>query len=147
MSWLINLLKEYLLSDYLREKVSSVEKERDEAKAEAESFRQKANELERKVEQLSSQNVLDADHSDLSEETCDVLVYLFRSDEESFDIDCMADALKIEHGIAQYHLELLERRELAHSVGGNSLYGHVYWELTCEGRRYVVEEGLLDRTD
>ncbi|MCY4131120.1 MAG: hypothetical protein OXF39_00550 [Nitrospira sp.] len=138
MNWLFNLIKEYLLSDFLREKVSSVEKERDEAKVEVEFYRQKVDELERK---------LDAAHSDLSEETCDVLVYLFSCEGENCDIGCMADALKIERGMAQYHLDLLESLELAHCTGGNVLWEHTYWDLTPKGRRYVVEEGLLERTD
>ena len=147
MSWLINLLKEYLLSDYLREKVSSVEKERDEAKAEAESFRQKANELERKVEKLRSQIESDADHIDLNEGTCHVLRYLFLHEGMNCDIGCMADDFKIKRGIAQYHLDLLNKHGLARCTGGNVIHGHEYWELTSEGRQYVVEKGLLERTD
>lgn len=138
MSWLINLFKEYLLSDFLREKVSSVERERDKAKDEVEFYRQKVDELERK---------LDADHSDLSEEACDVLAYLFKSEGEGCDTSFMADDLQMEQGVANYHLDLLQDCGLAHCIGGSVIDGSVFWGLTPKGRRYVVERGLLDRTD
>ena len=62
---------------------------------------------------------LDADHSDLSEETCDVLVYLFQSEGEGCDTSFMADDLQMEQGVANYHLDLLQERGLAHCIGRN----------------------------
>ena len=147
MRWLIDFFKEYQLSAVLRERVSSAERARDEEKANAEALRLEVDELKREVEQLRSQIELDVDPSDLKQETCKVLIYLFRSDGENSDIGCMADALKIEQGIAQYHLDLLERHGLARLIGGNVIYGHVYWDLTSKGRRYVIEKGLLDQTN
>ena len=100
MRWLVDIFKEYLHSAVLRE-------ERDKAKAEAESFRKKAEELERR---------LDANHSDLSHETCRVLIYLFQSDEDDCETDLMTDELQMEQGMIKYHLDLLQER------GSSSMY-------------------------
>ena len=144
MNWLINLFKEIQLSPVLREKLSKVERERDEAKAEVESYRQRVNELELKVEQQRCQIELDAFDIDFSEGACNVLRYLFLCEGENCDIGCMADSFKITRGLAQYHLDLLASLELACCTGGNTIHEHVYWDLTVKGRRYVVEKGLLD---
>ncbi len=147
MRWLVDLLKEYLLSAVLREKVSSAEKERDKAKAEAEALRQRVDKLEREIERLRSQIELDADHSDFSQETRNVLIYLFRSDGEDCDTGLMAHDLQMEQGVTNYHLDVPEKRGLARCTGGNVIDGRVFWGLTPDGRRHVVEKGLLDRTN
>ena len=55
----------------------------------------------------------------------------------------LAQRLQMERGVAEYHLDQLKTRGLAVCTGGNYLHGYVYWGLTPEGRRYVVENGLI----
>ncbi len=147
MRWVIDLFKEWQLSPILRERLSLAEKELKEKKVEGEALRKDRDEWKREAEQLRSQAASDVDHGDLSEETCDVLIYLFRTDGEDCDAGFMADDLQMERGIANYHLDLLHECGLAHLIGGNVIDGSVFWGLTSKGRRYVVEKGLLDRTD
>lgn len=146
MGWLVDLLKEVPLSAVLRERVSSAEKKYDKARAEAEALRQEVDRLKREVEQLRSQIALNTDHSDLSHETCNVLIYLFRADGDDCETGLMTDELQMERGVTNYHLDLLQEHGLAQCIGCNVTDGSVYWELTSKGRRHVVERGLLDGT-
>jgi DNA-binding MarR family transcriptional regulator len=83
-------------------------------------------------------------NDDLSDDTIRVLIYMFKAANYlSRDIGAIAIALRLERGIVQYHLERLHEANLAESAGGNYLHGHVYWDLTPEGRRYVVERKLI----
>lgn len=145
MRWLIDFFKEYQLSSVLRERISLAEKELDKKKAEAEALRKERDDLKREVEQLRSQVASDVDHSDLSQETCRVLIYLFRADGDDCETGLMTDELQMEQGVTKYHLDLLQEHGLAQCIGGNVTDGSVYWELTPKGRRYVVERGLLER--
>jgi len=73
------------------------------------------------------------------------MIHLFRSEGDERAVGNMAQRLQMERGLAQYYLDLLERRGLAKARGGNYLTGQVYWNLTEEGRRYGVENGLHTR--
>ena len=55
------------------------------------------------------------------------------------DVGALAAVLKMEKGVVQYHLDRLDEAGCAESTGANYLHGHVYWALTPEGRRRVVE--------
>ena len=146
MGWLVDLLKEVPLSAVLRERISLADKELDKEKAEAEALRKERDDLKREVEQLRSQIASDVDHGDLSQETCRVLVYLFLADGDDCETGLMAHELQMKRSVTNYHLDLLQERGLVHCIGGNVIDGSVFWGLTPEGRRYVVERGLLDRT-
>src|ERR1700730_15242069 len=80
----------------------------------------------------------------LSADTTCVLVHLFRmiNELEDRDVGAMAQALGMERGLLEYHLDRLDEAKLAETAGGNYLHGHVYWALTALGRRYVVERKL-----
>jgi hypothetical protein len=78
--------------------------------------------------------------NDLSEATIRVLVHLFRAtDYERRSVVAMATELRLEKNILQYHLDRLLETKLADIIGSNYRTGHVYWDLTAEGRRLVVE--------
>jgi DNA-binding transcriptional ArsR family regulator len=79
----------------------------------------------------------------LGDETERVLLHMFRTPRhEDRDVGAMAIALELERSVLQYHLDRLAEANLADSVGGNYRFGHIYWALTAEGRKHVVERGL-----
>jgi hypothetical protein len=79
-------------------------------------------------------------HKDLSEATIRVLVHMFRvTDYERRSVVGMANELRLETNILQYHLDRLLEAKLADVVGSNYRTGNVYWDLTAEGRRFVVK--------
>jgi hypothetical protein len=78
--------------------------------------------------------------NDLSEATIRVLVHMFRAtDYERRSVVGMCNELRLEKNILQYHLDRLQESKLADVVSFNYQSGHVYWDLTSEGRRFVVE--------
>lgn len=80
----------------------------------------------------------------LGEDTSRVLVRLFEASElEDRDVGAIATTLQMEKGILQYHLDRLEEAKFADVTSANYLHGHVYWALTPEGRRYVVDHNLI----
>jgi DNA-binding HxlR family transcriptional regulator len=80
----------------------------------------------------------------LGDDTTRVIVHLFRAaEQEDRDVGTMARFLKMEQGALKYHLEQLEAAGLAKMIGLNYLQGHIYWGLTPEGRRHVVERKLI----
>jgi DNA-binding MarR family transcriptional regulator len=82
--------------------------------------------------------------NELGGDTSRVLVHLFRAKEiEDRDVGAMARAFGFESGILKYHLDRLADAGFADETGLNYLHGHVYWALTPEGRRYVVESKLI----
>jgi hypothetical protein len=69
----------------------------------------------------------------------------------------MAEALGMERGVLQYHLDRLDGAGLARTAGGNYLHGHTYiftgtpissrahlLGTRTKGRQYVVEHNLID---
>ncbi len=88
-------------------------------------------------EQLQQQNVL-------SDDTVCVLVHMFRTTNyQGREVGAMATVLQLERNVLKYHLDRLEQADFAEMAGGNYLHGHIYWDLTPEGRRYVVEHKLV----
>jgi DNA-binding transcriptional ArsR family regulator len=80
--------------------------------------------------------------SNMAEDTERVLVRLF----EVKDIDdrseiAIADALDIDPPMLRYHLDRLRDANFADLTSADS--EHIYWAIKSEGRRHVVESGLL----
>jgi len=85
--------------------------------------------------------------SGLDADTSRVLVHLFRTSEmDDRDVATMATILRLERGMLEYHLVILDEGKLAENTGFNYVTGHVYWAITPEGRRHVVDHRLLDAT-
>lgn len=137
-----DLLTEVPLSAVMRERVALAEQKFDQAVAEAEELRQKVAELERENTELRAQ-IPSKPAGDLDDAARQVLVYLFRCKGEDCDLAVLARRLEMEHSVAEYRLEQLEKRNLVAGMGGNYLTGAEYWGLTPEGRSYVVENGLI----
>ena len=73
-----------------------------------------------------------------------VLVHLFRAEARGDrDVETMARTLAMERNVIRYHLDQLKEARLADMESGKYLYGPVYWGLTAEGRRHVVEGRLI----
>jgi hypothetical protein len=72
-----------------------------------------------------------------------VLVHLFKAEEkEDRDVETMARKLAMERNVLRYHLDQLKEASLADMESGKYIYGRVYWAVTAEGRKHVVEGGL-----
>jgi hypothetical protein len=81
--------------------------------------------------------------NDLNEDSISVLVHMFRAtDQERRSVVGMAQELRLEPNILKYRLDRLQSANLADVAGFNYLTGHVYWDLTAAGRRFVVEREL-----
>ena len=142
MGWIKDLLTEVPLSAVLQQRIALAEQKFDRAVAEAEELRQRVADLEREVTELRAQ--LPAEPTgDFSDDMGQVLGYLFRCKHEDCDVGALAQHLQMERGVAEYNLEQLDARGLAVCTGGNYIKHHAYWGLTPEGRRYVVENGLI----
>lgn len=148
MGWIYDLVKDLPSAPALKEQIALAEdkyaqavEEKDRANKENEAFRQRIVELEKEVAELRAR-VPAAPEGDLGEDTQKVLIYLFRSEGDERAVGNMAQRLQMERSVAQYHLDDLVSRGLAKASGGNYLTGQVYWTLTQDGRRYVVENGL-----
>jgi DNA-binding MarR family transcriptional regulator len=79
----------------------------------------------------------------LGEDTARVLAHPFRAEGDSRDVGMMARALQMEKGVMKYHLDRLDEAGFATCTGGSYVSGHVYWALTPDGRRHVVEHKLI----
>jgi DNA-binding transcriptional ArsR family regulator len=143
MGWLQELLKEVPLSSVLKERVALAEEKFERASKEIESCKQRIAALERENEMLHAQIPSEVPIA-LGSDTARVLVSLFRAaNMEERDVGAIARKLAMERGVLQYHLDRLQEAGLADVTGSNYLDGHVYWGLTTEGRRYVVEHKLI----
>jgi hypothetical protein len=81
---------------------------------------------------------------DFSDDTINILTYLFKTtDHKLRDVGAMAIIIDLERNILQYHLGRLQEANLAECTDFNYVTGRVYWDLTAEGRRYVVEHKLV----
>lgn len=142
MGWLLDILKEVPLSAVLKERVALEEQKYDQAVEEAQELRQRVAGLEREVADLRS--LLPATPAgDLNDDTRRVLVLLFQAEDRDMHAEGLAQNLQLDRGVVQYHLDGLNARGLAEHAGSNYLDVDIYWKLTPEGRRYVVENGLL----
>jgi DNA-binding MarR family transcriptional regulator len=143
MSLLQDLLTEVPLSALLQERVALVEEKYVRAKEEIEGYEQRIAALERENESLPAR-IPPESASGLGEVTVRVLVYLFKAIEpDDRDVRAMAKGLATDQSLLQYHLERLQKAGLADLAGENYLHDQVYWALTPEGRRHVVEGKLI----
>ncbi len=145
MSMLWDLVKGIPEAAVLRERVALADQKYDRALEEAEELRQKVADLEREVTELRKQ-LPSEPTGDISEDTAKVLVHLFMSeDEASGEVRAIASQFNMENSVAEYHLERLDEHKLASPADYNPIDGTVNWELTTDGRRYVVEHGLVPK--
>ena len=79
----------------------------------------------------------------MNDDTRRVLVLLFQAEDRDMHAEGLAQNLQLDRGVVQYHLDGLNARGMAEHAGANYLDVDICWELTPEGRRYVVENGLL----
>jgi hypothetical protein len=80
----------------------------------------------------------------LGEDTVRVLVYMFKMEDfHGREVKAMAQGLQMGKTFLQYHLDCLDHAGLAEPTDGNYVGGHVYWNLTADGRRYVVQHKLI----
>ncbi len=143
MGLLQDLLKEVPLSSVLRERVALAEEKYERASKEIEDYKQRITVLERENEFLRTQIPSESANA-FDEGTIRVIVHLFQAEElEDRDVGAMARNLKMERSVLKYHLDRPEAARLAETLGGNYRHGHIYWGLTSEGRRYVVERKLV----
>lgn len=80
-------------------------------------------------------------HEELGEDTCRVLVQLFRAEKGHNSEAAMAAALGMERGVVRYHLDRLKEANFAFVTASGR--GHTYWALMSEARRCVVERKLI----
>jgi len=74
----------------------------------------------------------------LSLDTERLLDHMFKIDNwELCEVGYMCDVLRLERSVLQYHLDCLEEAGFAKLT--SSRYNNVYWRLTPDGRRYVME--------
>jgi DNA-binding transcriptional ArsR family regulator len=138
-----DLLQEVPLAAVLRERVALADQKYEAALREVEELKRKIVALGHENAELRAQIQL-RDEKPLSDDTARVLVQIFKAkQQEERDVGAMATALGMERGAVQYHLDRLYEVGLAESAGANYLHGHVYWALTPEGRRRVVEGKLV----
>lgn len=135
MSLLQDLLDEVPLSEALRERVALAEEKYERANKEIEVFGQRIAALEREIEILRAQ--IPSEPSPLGGDSVRVLVHLFKVEElQNRDGAIMARELEMERGVLQYHLDRLRDLGLSDATD-------IYWGVTAEGRRYVVERKLI----
>jgi DNA-binding transcriptional ArsR family regulator len=80
--------------------------------------------------------------SSLGHDTTRVLVHIFRSPTlGEREVRAMSLALQLQRSVLQYHLDCLNEAGLADIASGN-VDGSIYWTLTPQGRRYVVDQKL-----
>ena len=143
MGWLQDLLQEVPLSAVLKERVALAEQQYERATQEISSYQEQIAALKRENEALRAR--LPAEPTEaLSADTTRLLVCLFKApDLDHREVGVMARQLGLEGNVLQYHLDRLDERKLAEMASFDPDLGHVYWALTPEGRRYVVERKLI----
>jgi predicted ArsR family transcriptional regulator len=80
----------------------------------------------------------------LMHDTGRVLVHLFKADEKrERDVETMAQRLEMGRNVVRYHLDQLKGAGLADIESGKYIHGPIYWGVTAEGRKHVVEGNLI----
>ena len=79
----------------------------------------------------------------LSNSTLDVLRYLFDTRGADPVVGHLAHHFQMQRRVAEYQLEQLQKHDLAR-LTGLSIDGEVFWNLTSNGRAYVVENYLIE---
>lgn len=143
MGMLQDLLKDIPLSAVLKERIALAEDKQVRAEEKILELNARILQLEQENGQLRSQ-LAPTSRPDLPPDTAKVLVHLFRAEsDEARDVQHIAVSLRMESGVAKYHLDRLAEQKLADTTGLNYVSGHVYWALTPKGRQVVVERRLL----
>jgi hypothetical protein len=79
----------------------------------------------------------------LSNDAVRVLVHIFNTPVlDGREVRAMSLFLQLQRNVLQHHLDCLKQAGLADIASGN-VDGSVYWNLTSQGRRYVVEQKLV----
>jgi hypothetical protein len=149
MKILQDLLNELQLSPVLRERVALADQRYEQADAERAVLKDANAALKRRVADLERENaelraqIPARPANNLGADTARVLAHLFKVAElGDRHVRPMAQALEMERGMLQYHLERLDDKGLAVETGAFQ-YDDVCWGITPEGRRYAVENGLI----
>jgi predicted ArsR family transcriptional regulator len=80
----------------------------------------------------------------LMDDTGRVLVHLFKAEARGErDVETLSRKLEMERNVIRYHLDQLKEAGLADIESGKYLYGPIYWGVTAEGRKHVVEGKLI----
>jgi DNA-binding transcriptional ArsR family regulator len=139
-----DLLQEVPLAAALKQRLALADQKYEAALREVEDLKRKIADLEHENAALRAQ-IPRSNAPPLREDDSRVLVQIFRArgQENPDDVGAMAEALEMEKGVLQHHLDRLREAGLAEVTGGNFLHGHVYWALTSEGRRRLVEGQLI----
>jgi DNA-binding MarR family transcriptional regulator len=143
-SLLQDLLTGVPLSAVLQERVALAEEKYQRAIHENESYKQRVVAIERENEDLRARILAGRTSGGLRDDTGRVLAHLFKAEaREDRDIESTAKKLAMEQNVLRYHLDQLERAGLVDMESSKYVHGHVYWALTPEGRKYVVEGKLI----
>jgi len=150
MGWLMDLLdrgkdaiNEVQLAEPLRERIVLAEERIALAEAkyattaeDLEQCRQRIADLERENLNLRAQTP--SAEITLKPNTIRVLLYMFEATEmDDREVSLMASRLGMTQGVLQYHLDRLRAARLAHESAVD--IDGVYWALTPDGRKYVME--------
>lgn len=144
MGWIIDLLKDVPLSTVLKERLEFEEAKHQATLDENTKLSEKVTALEAELSQLREKFPEDR-ASGLNDDARRILVYLFQN--HGNDAYCavrpMCQNFEMNEGMLQYHLDELNASGLAQCTGGNYMDGSVYWAVTEQGRRFVVQNKLV----
>jgi hypothetical protein len=144
MGLIQDLLQEVPLAAVLRERIALADQKYEAAIKQIEELKDRVAVLERENAALRAQIPHRREEVSLGEDSARVLVQIFKArNNEDRDVGTMANALHMERGVLQYHLDRLNEAGLALMTGGNYVDGHTYWGLQPKGRQYVVERKLV----
>jgi DNA-binding MarR family transcriptional regulator len=142
MGLIQDLLEQVPLAAVLRERVALADQKYEAAMRDVEELKRKVAALERENAELRAQ-IPETKDGALNADTIRVLVHMFKSEMDDRDVGAIGKTLGMEKSVVKYHLDRLYEAGLAESAGGNYRLGHIYWALTPEGRRHVVERKLV----
>src|SRR5262249_9105746 len=82
---------------------------------------------------------------DLGKVASRVLVHLFLINRhKDREVGAMSRALGLHPRVIQYHLDCLRRAKLANMTDLDTQEWFFYWDVTSAGRRYVIEQKLVE---
>lgn len=151
MAWIVDLLKDVPLSAVLKERLEFEEARHqatlDENAAlldENATLSQKVAALESELSQLREKNPEDST-SGLNDDARRILVYLFENygNRANCAVRPMCRNFEINEGMLEYHLDDLAASGLAQCTGSNYRDGNVFWGITEQGRRFVVQNQMV----
>ena len=129
-------INEVQLSPVLRERIALVEDKYEAVVKELEQCKQRVAALERENADLRAR--IPSREITLKPNTIRVLLYIFQATEtDAREVGLMASRLEMTQGVLQYHLDRLRAARFAHESAVD--IDGVYWALTPDGRKYLVE--------